>query len=50
MNGKGDKDRSTFTRNFKENFDKIDWSKKNTEIKNQIEIKQIKNKKIYVYK
>lgn len=48
MNGKGDKDRSTFTSNFKENFDKIDWSKKkdNSEVK----IIEKKGKKTYVYK
>lgn len=49
MNGKGDKDRSTFTRNFKENFDKIEW-KPIEKKQNQIEIKEKKGKKIYVYK
>jgi hypothetical protein len=28
MAGKGDKPRNCFTRNFKENFDSIDWTKK----------------------
>lgn len=49
MNGKGDKDRSTYTKEFKENFDKIEW-KTIQDRKSQIEIKEKKGKKIYVYK
>jgi hypothetical protein len=42
--GKGDKDRSTYTNEYKNNFDKIKWEKseKSPIIK--------KNKKIYIYK
>jgi len=42
--GKGDKDRSTYKKDFKNNFDAIKWEKseKSSIIK--------KNKKIYVYK
>jgi hypothetical protein len=30
QNGKGDKPRSCFSRQFKDNFDSIDWTPKNT--------------------
>ncbi len=29
MSGKGDKPRSCFSKQFKDNFDQIDWTKKN---------------------
>ena len=49
MNGKGDKDRSTFTCNFKENFEKIEW-KPIQDRKGKVEIKEKRGKKTYVYK
>jgi hypothetical protein len=45
--GKGDKPRNCFSKQFKENFDVINWpSKENKEIRNYI-VK--KGKKIYKY-
>lgn len=45
--GKGDKPRNCFSKQFKNNFDQIEW-KKNKE--SEINIKIIKGKKVYVYK
>ena len=42
--GKGDKDRSTYKKEFKNNFDVIKWEK------SQISPIIKKNKKIYIYK
>jgi len=42
--GKGDKDRSSFKKDYKGNFDNIKWSKK--EAKSP---KRVKNKMVYTY-
>ena len=31
MNGKGDRPRNNYSNQFRNNYDEIDWSKKNTE-------------------
>jgi hypothetical protein len=45
--GKGDKPRNCFSKNYKNNYDNIIWEKKN---KPDVKVKEIKGKKIYVYK
>lgn len=42
-NGKGDRPRNIFTKNFKDNFDKIAWGSKRKPTKVK------RSKKIYVY-
>jgi hypothetical protein len=45
--GKGDKPRNCFSKQFKNNFDQIDWKKKKEP---ERKVKTFKGKKIYVYK
>ena len=45
--GKGDKPRNCFSQKFKNNFGQIDWKKKK---ESEINVKTLKNKKIYIYK
>lgn len=45
--GKGDKPRNCFSKQFKNNFDQIDWKKKK---ETNAQVKEYKGKKIYVYK
>jgi flagellar hook-basal body complex protein FliE len=45
--GKGDKPRNCFSKQFKTNFDQIDWKQKK---KSEVQEKTFKGKKIYVYK
>lgn len=48
MAGKGDRPRSCFSKNFKNNYDNIDWSSGNDK-KDVVIKRQKKCKKIYVY-
>lgn len=43
--GKGDKPRHCFSKNFKNNFDNINWTKKESPKK----VKKVKGKTTYVY-
>jgi hypothetical protein len=36
--GKGDKPRNCFSQQYRDNYDSIDWNKKNGKIKNNIDI------------
>jgi hypothetical protein len=45
--GKGDKPRNCFSKQFKNNFNQINWNKKK---ESETFVKSTKGKKIYIYK